>query len=310
MLEGEDLHEQVRGFLDDDVIEGYVDAETGRRLPRGLGPRAALDRAAHALPGRRHARRDRSRPAGGARRRSPREFLTEELRRRRARAPTTQREEALGAEVMRELERRVVLSVLDRKWREHLYEMDYLQEGIGLRAMAQRDPLVEYQREGFDLFNAMMEAHQGGVGRLPVQRRGRGRRAARCRRRRRRGGRRGRGARGPARRPGHRGAGDQRQGARAAAPHAPRVHRSVGRRRGRCRARLRGGRGGHPRARSGRVPRRASPRRAGGAQARRRPEVAAPGRSDGPVHRTSRPAGSPSGARPMSCDLLHLPCGE
>ena len=63
-----------------------------------------------------------------------------------------------GEPVMRELERRVVLSVLDRKWREHLYEMDYLQEGIGLRAMGQRDPLVEYQREGFDMFGAMMEA--------------------------------------------------------------------------------------------------------------------------------------------------------
>jgi len=48
--------------------------------------------------------------------------------------------------------------VLDRKWREHLYEMDYLQEGIGLRAMAQRDPLVEYQREGFNMFAAMMDA--------------------------------------------------------------------------------------------------------------------------------------------------------
>ena len=59
---------------------------------------------------------------------------------------------------MRELERRVLLSVLDRKWREHLYEMDYLQEGIGLRAMGQRDPLVEYQREGFDMFISMMEA--------------------------------------------------------------------------------------------------------------------------------------------------------
>ena len=68
------------------------------------------------------------------------------------------REASLGSEVMRELERKVLLSVLDRKWREHLYEMDYLQEGIGLRAMAQRDPLVEYQREGFDLFAAMMEA--------------------------------------------------------------------------------------------------------------------------------------------------------
>jgi len=68
------------------------------------------------------------------------------------------REEALGPEVMRELERRVMLTVLDRKWREHLYEMDYLREGIGLRAMAQRDPLVEYQREGGAMFNAMMEA--------------------------------------------------------------------------------------------------------------------------------------------------------
>ena len=58
------------------------------------------------------------------------------------------REAELTPDVMRVLERQVVLSVLDRKWREHLYEMDYLREGIGLRAMAQRDPLVEYQREG------------------------------------------------------------------------------------------------------------------------------------------------------------------
>jgi preprotein translocase subunit SecA len=58
---------------------------------------------------------------------------------------------------MRELERQVVLSVLDRKWREHLYEMDYLKQGIGLRAMAQRDPKIEYKREGFEMFSAMME---------------------------------------------------------------------------------------------------------------------------------------------------------
>ncbi|ONI83693.1 preprotein translocase subunit SecA [Saccharothrix sp. ALI-22-I] len=64
----------------------------------------------------------------------------------------------VGPGAMRELERRVLLSVLDRKWREHLYEMDYLKEGIGLRAMAQRDPLIEYQREGFDMFNAMLDA--------------------------------------------------------------------------------------------------------------------------------------------------------
>lgn len=68
------------------------------------------------------------------------------------------REEALGADAMRELERQVLLTVLDRKWREHLYEMDYLREGIGLRAMAQRDPLVEYQREGGAMFKSMMEA--------------------------------------------------------------------------------------------------------------------------------------------------------
>jgi preprotein translocase subunit SecA len=61
-------------------------------------------------------------------------------------------------QAMREAERHVLLFVLDRRWREHLYEMDYLQEGIGLRAMAQRDPLVEYQKEGFDLFAAMMDA--------------------------------------------------------------------------------------------------------------------------------------------------------
>jgi preprotein translocase subunit SecA len=68
------------------------------------------------------------------------------------------REESLGHTATRELERRVVLSVVDRRWRDHLYEMDYLKDGIGLRAMAQRDPLVEYQREGFALFQSMMSA--------------------------------------------------------------------------------------------------------------------------------------------------------
>ncbi|WP_026424488.1 preprotein translocase subunit SecA [Actinokineospora inagensis] len=64
----------------------------------------------------------------------------------------------VGSGAMREVERRVMLSVLDRKWREHLYEMDYLKEGIGLRAMAQRDPLIEYQKEGFEMFSAMLDA--------------------------------------------------------------------------------------------------------------------------------------------------------
>ena len=62
----------------------------------------------------------------------------------------------LGDEPMKELERRVLLSVVDRLWREHLYEMDYLKEGIGLRAMGQRNPLVEYKTEGYLMFSAMM----------------------------------------------------------------------------------------------------------------------------------------------------------
>jgi preprotein translocase subunit SecA len=67
-----------------------------------------------------------------------------------------QREEELTPEVMRALERRVVLSIIDNKWREHLAEMDYLRSGIGLRAMGQRDPLVEYQREGFTYFQDLV----------------------------------------------------------------------------------------------------------------------------------------------------------
>src|SRR4029077_16324838 len=75
-----------------------------------------------------------------------------------------QREQDLGVNAqtgepkMREVERRVMLSIIDQRWREHLYEMDYLQEGINLRAMGQKDPLVEWQREGFDMFTQMMAA--------------------------------------------------------------------------------------------------------------------------------------------------------
>ncbi len=69
-----------------------------------------------------------------------------------------QREDELGEKSSRQLERQVVLSVLDSKWREHLYEMDYLKDGIGLRGMGQRDPLVEYQREGYQMYNSMIDA--------------------------------------------------------------------------------------------------------------------------------------------------------
>ena len=68
------------------------------------------------------------------------------------------REAEFGPETMREIERQVMLQIIDQKWREHLYEMDYLQEGINLRAMGQKDPLVEWQREGFEMFGAMMQA--------------------------------------------------------------------------------------------------------------------------------------------------------
>jgi preprotein translocase subunit SecA len=66
------------------------------------------------------------------------------------------KEEQFGSERLRDIERYVMLSVIDQHWREHLYEMDYLQGGINLRAMGQKDPLTEWQREGYDMFEAML----------------------------------------------------------------------------------------------------------------------------------------------------------
>ena len=93
----------------------------------------------------------------GTRSKLTKAWLTRELL-ADARIAYSKRATSVGESAMHELERRVVLSVVDRKWRDHLYEMDYLKEGIGLRAMAQRDPLVEYQREGFNMFTQMMGA--------------------------------------------------------------------------------------------------------------------------------------------------------
>ena len=154
VLEGEDLHEQLRMFVND-VVGSYVDAATAE----GFAADWDLERLWEALR--------QVYPVGitveqvedlaGGRQAISAALLREQLM-SDAHHAYDQREEALGSDTMREVERRVVLSVLDRKWREHLYEMDYLQEGIGLRAMAQRDPLIEYQREGYQLFEAMMEA--------------------------------------------------------------------------------------------------------------------------------------------------------
>jgi len=103
-----------------------------------------------------------------------RDVLLEQVTEDAAAAYGRREQEVGGAAVLREIERRVILSVIDRKWREHLYEMDALRDGIGLRAVGQRDPLTEYQREAYDSFAAMMsgvkEEAVTYVMRLPVQR--------------------------------------------------------------------------------------------------------------------------------------------
>jgi len=152
VLEGKDLQEQIRGFVDD-TIAGYVNGATEefaeewdlealwtalRQIyPVGVDYRTLEEEA-------------------GGRANMDREELIAVLQ-KDAHEAYDRREAEIGDTVMRELERRVLLSVLDRKWREHLYEMDYLREGIYLRAYSQRDPLVEYQREGFEMFAAMMD---------------------------------------------------------------------------------------------------------------------------------------------------------
>ncbi|SFB79404.1 preprotein translocase subunit SecA [Streptomyces aidingensis] len=153
VLEGEDLHEQVRFFMDD-TIDAYVQAET----QEGFAEEWDLDRLWNAFKQLYPVTVtvEELEAEVGEREGLTAEFIAEAVK-KDVHAQYDAREAELGAEVMRELERRVVLSVLDRKWREHLYEMDYLQEGIGLRAMAQRDPVVEFQREGFDMFTAMMD---------------------------------------------------------------------------------------------------------------------------------------------------------
>jgi preprotein translocase subunit SecA len=154
VLEGADLHEQIRHFVDD-VVRAYVQNATAE----GYAEDWDLDQLWTALKTLYPVSisvEELLEEAGGRGGVSQDMLITELTS--DAQLAYDRREEALGAETMRELERRVVLSVLDRKWREHLYEMDYLQEGIGLRAMAQRDPLVEYQREGYQLFQAMTEA--------------------------------------------------------------------------------------------------------------------------------------------------------
>jgi preprotein translocase subunit SecA len=154
VLEGADLHVQVRSMIDE-VIASYVDGATSEGYPeewdleklwRAFKQLYPVEVSIDAV----------IEEAGGDKSGLSADLITSMVS-EDAQAAYDRREQELTPELMREIERRVVLSVLDRKWREHLYEMDYLREGIGLRAMAQRDPLVEYQREGYDMFNSMMD---------------------------------------------------------------------------------------------------------------------------------------------------------
>ena len=154
VLEGKDISELVKEFIDD-TVSAYVSAATADGFPEDWDLEK-LWNALKSLYPISFTIADIEKEFGG------REGLDSESLIDRvitdAQAKYAERESILGSDVLRELERKILLSVLDRKWREHLYEMDYLQEGIGLRAMAQRDPLVEYQKEGFELFSAMMDS--------------------------------------------------------------------------------------------------------------------------------------------------------
>ncbi|MFG3682467.1 preprotein translocase subunit SecA [Micromonospora chalcea] len=153
VLNGEDLSDQVRNMIDD-VVTAYVVGATSD----GYAEDWDLDQLWSSLK--------QLYPVGitveeleeevGSRSGIDQDFLLARLK-EDAHAAYDRREESLGEEAVRQLERMVLLQVIDRKWREHLYEMDYLQEGISLRAYAQRDPVIEYQREGFDMFASMMD---------------------------------------------------------------------------------------------------------------------------------------------------------
>ena len=157
VLAGENIQEQIEHMLLD-VITGYIDGETAT----GYSEDWDLDKLWTALGtlypvSLRWQDLVEAEPDGDLTREALSAAVLED-----ARAAYARREadinEIIGAKGgMRELERQVLLQVIDRKWREHLYEMDYLKEGIGLRAMAQRDPVIEYQREGYDMFAAMLE---------------------------------------------------------------------------------------------------------------------------------------------------------
>ncbi|ROT32350.1 preprotein translocase subunit SecA [Micromonospora sp. HM5-17] len=154
VLDGEDLSDQIRHMIED-VVTAYVTGATSE----GYAEDSDLDQLWSSLKQLYPVGvtiEDLVEESGGERNNLDADFLLARIK-EDALAAYRRREEELGSEAMRQLERMVLLQVIDRKWREHLYEMDYLQEGISLRAYAQRDPVVEYQREGYDMFATMMD---------------------------------------------------------------------------------------------------------------------------------------------------------
>ncbi|WP_433997143.1 hypothetical protein [Agromyces marinus] len=152
ILEGDDLHDRVQVFLDQ-VIDEVLDEHTAASTPDEWDFDALWAELKTLYPV--GITIEEVVAEAGEKGRVNRDFVRREIL-SDAKHAYERREQTLGEPAMRELERRVVLSVIDRRWRDHLYEMDYLKDGIGLRAMAQRDPLVEYQREGYAMFQQMM----------------------------------------------------------------------------------------------------------------------------------------------------------
>ena len=152
ILEGEDLEEHIERFIEE-VIGGTVDVHTKGKPAEDVDLDELWGALRPAYPVSLTA--DELIEEVGGKENLEASVLKEEIL-ADARVAYEKRQEEIGEEGLRQLQRRVLLSVMDRRWREHLYEMDYLKEGIGLRAMAQRDPLIEYEREGHLMFNDMM----------------------------------------------------------------------------------------------------------------------------------------------------------
>jgi preprotein translocase subunit SecA len=149
ILEGRDMSEAARGevqnlierlvgeytdgdFVDDWDVDGLL-----RRVEEIAGPSSVLEAIDP--------------------RTADRDYLIDALKEEAA-SRYAQREEEMGPELLREVERFLLLQTIDQRWREHLYDMDYLREGIGLRGLAQIDPLVAYKNEAFELFRDLMNS--------------------------------------------------------------------------------------------------------------------------------------------------------